>query len=99
MDVTQLTVDFGYPRLSGSQVGRGELDIEVDYFPGDQNNEDGLRRLVDMRRTTRGVGAGGRVGDEGGGVDGGEGGYGSQMTSLVGAGLCALEELLCWYGR
>ena len=95
----QLTVDFGYPCLSRSRGGRGEFDIEVDYFPGDRNDEDGLRRLVDMRRTTRGVGAGGMVGDEGEGVDGGEGGRGSQMTSLAGADICALEALLCWYGQ
>jgi len=92
----QLTVDFGYPRLRRSRGGRGKFDIEADYLPGDRNDKDGLHRLVDMRRTTRGVGAGGRAGDEGGGVDGGEEEYGSQITSLAGTGLHILEALLHW---
>ena len=31
----QLALDFDYPRLRRSRGGRGESDIEVDYFPVD----------------------------------------------------------------
>ena len=98
LNAMELTFDFDHPRLRRSQGGRGEFGVEVDYFPEDQDDEDDLRRLVDMReRTTRGGGGGGRIGDEGGSVDGGEG-YSSRLSSLAGVGLHLLEVLLCWYG-
>ena len=96
---TQLTAGFGYPRSGRSQGGKRKFDVEVDYFLGNRNYEDDLRRLVDTRRATRGVEAGGRIGDGGGDVDGGEGGYDSQITNLDEADLRVLGAPLCWCGR
>jgi len=99
----QPTAGFGYPRSRRSREGKKRFDVEIDYFLGDRNYEDDLRRLADTKRTTRDVGAEGRIGDVGGDVggdvDGGEGGYDSQITNLDGADLRVLGAPLCWCGR
>ena len=67
----------------------------VDNVPGGGDGEGGHNLLVDKReRSSRRVGAGGRVVDEGWDVGGGEEEFGPQIASLGGAGLQGLEVLL-----
>ena len=64
---------------------------------GDGEDESGHLFLVDMKGVAIWkVRARGTAGDEGRGVDGGEGGSDSQIASLGGARLRGLDVLLCW---
>ena len=92
-----LTLDCGYPRLTKSRGGRVEQDGLVDYLPGDRNGEDSLSHLVGTRRMTRRVATEGRAGDvDEEGAGGGEGGCGSQTTSLGLVDLDGLKLLSRW---
>lgn len=96
----QPTFDCDCPRLRMFRRGRGEWGTAADYLSVDWNGEGGLRCSADMKKmTARRVGAGGAAGDEGWNVSGGEGEYGSQITSLGEADLHESETLLCWRGR
>ena len=60
-----------------------ERSTGVGYPPGDWNYGDVFGRFSNMgKMATRRVGVGGRAGDEGGGVGGGEEGCDSQTMSL-----------------